>query len=262
MRVIKIYNKSGAEGTWCGVTIQNNDFYQLQVGEDLQWGADSTVVSDIGSEDLVVNDGDSDLDVNSGVDWLKGTVNYLLGPTDIDGARISRIKASNLGWIYNLIPIEFTTSDLDSVYSKLDDGTDRSGVTLKLYDSSDDEITSEENEGNAVKTIVDFEPPYDYEIIGGSCRQKSTPSGDIRVWVTAAPDIPASSGGSIPMIGGVNMSYIDPGDQVTADGRASTFLSYSETYHSNKMRVIIKHGAGDSHDIMVVLETFRNKIVS
>jgi hypothetical protein len=192
----------------------------------------------------------------------KSTLVHLDSPADTDGVPIQRIKASNSGWIYNLIPIEFTTSDLDSVCSKHADGTNRAGITLKLYDDQDDEITSAENESDTVKTVVDFEPTYNYEIIGGSCRQMDTPTSAIRVWVVAIPDVPSANGGSIEMIGGINLQYIDPADKVDADGRAATFMAYNATYHTNKMRIILTHPAGTNHNLMVLLETFKNKITS
>jgi hypothetical protein len=176
---------------------------------------------------------------------------------DTDGATISRPKAAKKGWVFSLLDIEFKTAKLESLYSKQKDGTDRTGIVLKFYDINGTEITSSENEVNCVKTVVTFEPTYDYEVIGGQLQQIDKPTTDIRVWVIAVPDVPYSMGGSREMIGGVNLKFIDPTDKIYADGRVAKLMSYSSTYHSNKLEFTLKHDAGIQHDIMILLELFR-----
>jgi hypothetical protein len=59
------------------------------------------------------------------------------------------------------------------------------------------------------------------------------------------------------MIGGVNLKFVDPSDKVEADGRVSKYMSYSATYHTNKLRVILKHNAGIQHEVMLIIEMFK-----
>lgn len=188
---------------------------------------------------------------------FKANGNKNLWQADTDGAQIVRNKAAKKGWVFSLIPIELTTSKLNSVYAKTEDGIDRSGISYKIYDVNNNEITTIENEVNAVKTVIDFEPPYDYEVVGGEAQQKTIPSSDLRIWCIAVPDIPYGSGGSREMIGGVNFKYIDPADKIEADGRVSKYMTYSTIYHTNKLRLIFKHNAGFQHDLMIILELFR-----
>jgi hypothetical protein len=176
---------------------------------------------------------------------------------DTDGAAISRPKAAKKGWVFSLLDIEFKTAKIGSFYSKQKDGTDRTGIGIKFYDVNETEITSSENEANCVKTVVTFEPTYDYEVIGGQLQQIDKPVTDIRVWVIAVPDVPYAYGGSREMIGGVNLKFIDPTDKIYADGRVAKLMSYSATYHTNKLEFTLKHEAGVQHDIMILLELFR-----
>lgn len=190
-------------------------------------------------------------------DNFKVSANKKLAQNDLDGAIIIRPKAAKAGWTYSLLPVEFLTSKLNSVISKKHDNTDRSGVTYKIYDGDNVEITTTENEINAVKTVVDFEPSFDYELIGGQIQQFVKPDSDIRLWVVGVPDVSEAYGGTKEMVGGVNLKFIDPTDKIQADGRASKYMSYNATYHTNKLRIIIRHNAGIQHNLMLVLELFK-----
>jgi hypothetical protein len=177
--------------------------------------------------------------------------------SDIDGTPVSRLKATKRGWIYAMVSIECATATLGSIYSKLPDGSDRTGFTYRIYDINNVEITDPINEINAIKTVVDFEPIFDYEIIGGQLQQREKPSSDIRVWIVAAPDIPVNYGGSKEMIGGINLIYLDPADKINADGRVAKLIPYDPVYHSGKLRLILIHDAGVKHEFMLIFEMFR-----
>jgi hypothetical protein len=183
-------------------------------------------------------------------------MSIVIRDADTDGAAIVRVKAAQKGWTFNMVGIEAATSTLNSLYSKHFDGTTRSSLTCKYYDVSDVEITDPANQLNAVKMVLDYEPTYNYEIIGGKIQQASIPGSDLRVWVVAVPDIPSGSGGSKEMASCVNLKFIQPGDAVNADGRASKFMTYDATYHTNKLRFIFKHAAGLQHNVSILLETF------
>lgn len=204
-------------------------------------------------ETIIVKDSNADqTDFEAGI---KLTANQTI--IDTDGAFITRPKAAKAGWAFDAIPIEVTTSKLNSWESKLVDGTNRSGITSKIYNGMGDEITLSLLETTAVKTIVDFEPPYDYEVIGGQVQQNSKPLTNIRVWVTAVPDVPAGSGGSKEMVGGINLKFLDPADKIEADGRVSKYMTYNATYHTNKLRLTFKYDVGVQHDILIIFEVFK-----
>lgn len=254
---VYIKNADTQVNTWVGKEFAIGEYHLVQPVSLTAWQNNSTLLTAIGNGDAVVakdDSGNNDIsDVNAGINYLKN----LIGDYDADSAQIIRTKAAKKGWTYGIIPIEITTSDLSSVYSELEDGTTRSGITLKLYDNTDTEITLEANEGNAVKTVVDFEPNYDYELIGGKMQQQSLPTTDIRVWAIGVPDLTPAQGGSKEMVGGVNLKYIDPTDKIEADGRAAKYMTYNATYHTNKMRLIFKHNAGVNHDILISFDIFR-----
>lgn len=178
-------------------------------------------------------------------------------PVDIDGRSLIRPVAAKAGWTYFYCPIEFTTAKLNSLNSKKHDNTNRSGISYKIYDSNDAEITEVQNEVNAVKTVVDFEPTYDYEVIGGQLQQHTKPTTNVRVWVIAVPDVAEQYGGSKEIVGGANLKFIDSTDKINADGRVSKYMTYNATNHTNKIRVILRHDAGIQHCAMLILEMFK-----
>lgn len=176
--------------------------------------------------------------------------------TDADGSQLFRQKAAKKGWTFGLVPIEVETSKLTGVSSKLVDNTNRSGISVKLYNASDVLITDAADEGTCVRTVIEFEPTYDYELIGGRCQQMAKPANDVHIWVIAVPDI-AAPNGSKEMVGGVNLCYIDPTDKVDANGRAAKFMTYDATYHTNKLQFTFRHTAGVNHKALLTLEMFR-----
>lgn len=212
----------------------------------------------------IIKDGGSD---QSDFELNYQTVaNQGISQIDTDGAQIVRAKAAKKGWTYGAIPFEIKTSTLASVpdtpiFSQTYDGNDRPGFTYKIFDNNGNEITDpgilSSNLNNAVKTQVDFEPTYDYEVIGGALRIESDLSQDVRLWIIAVPDIAEASGGSKEMAGGINLRVLAPQNSLEIDGRVSKSLSYSATYHTNKIRFIFKHPAGLQTVIYITIEMYR-----
>lgn len=180
---------------------------------------------------------------------------------DTDGAEIVRIKAAKKGWSFWAVPVEITTSTLATMYCKDSAGTDISWVNCKIYNGSNVEITTpgllDVNLGTCVKTVVDFEPTFDFEIIGGALRINSNPTQDVRLWIVGAPDIPAIYGGSKEFASGINLKFLAPDSSFEIDGRVTKFLSYNATTHQGKMRIILKHPAGLQVNMQIVIHIYR-----
>lgn len=201
-------------------------------------------------------------DLNDFVNNYKPTANTNLNQLDTDGAMIVRNKAAKKGWTFCSLPFEFETARLsDTLYSKDASDNSRSFITLKAYNSSDVEVTTPgvlgANYATITKTVIDFEPPYDFEIIGGDLRTLTTITDDMRLWIIAAPDIPAGSGGSKEMGGGINIKYLAPGNVFSVDGRVSKYAVYNATYHTNKIRLILKYPPGANENLMVVIQLYK-----
>ena len=190
---------------------------------------------------------------------FKATANQSIAePMDSDGSSLHRIKVTNTGWFYQLYGLEFETSKLDSIYEKKADLTSYNFSTIKCYDSNDILLISQEDCNiYAVKTVIDWEPTYDYEIIGGFFKIASIPTEDVRLWVTGAPDIPAAYGGSKSFVSSVNLRFIGLEEGIRADGRTSKPLTYNPTYHTSKLRITLIHSAGFKQKMQVIFELFK-----
>jgi len=161
---------------------------------------------------------------------------------DTDGAHIVRIKAAKRGWSFWSIPIEIVTSTLGgSLFCQDSLGNDIPWITCKIYDGNDSEITTagvlNANLNTCVKTVIDIEPTFNFEIIGGSLRINSNPTQDVRMWVIAAPDIPANLGGSKEFASGINMKFLSADNTWDIDGRVSKAVSYDPVNHTGKIRI-------------------------
>lgn len=181
---------------------------------------------------------------------------------DTDGATIVRNKAAKAGWTFCSLPMEFETSRLsDCMYAKDSAGINRTFITLKAYDGNNNEVTTpgelDANLATIEKTVIDFEPPYDFEIIGGDLRTLTAIAVDMRLWIIAVPDIPANMGGSKEMGGGINLRYLNPNNVWSVDGRVTKYATYNASLHTNKIRMILKYPPGANESLLMVVQLYK-----
>lgn len=241
---------------YAGQTIEPNAQYSIQKTEESRWVNSDALLADIADGKAQVNNGISDI---AGV---SAQINYLLGndisARDSEGAYLQRTKAASSGWTYHMTAPEFLTSVIGSAYHKDVNGNDLNEISIKFYDDSNVELTTQGAcDTDCVKTVVSFEPTWDYEIIGGTIKTANDVTENVRIWIVAVPDVPAQYGGSKIMVQGVNLKFVDPNNGIEANGRASKYMAYSATYHTNKIQLIIKHPAGHKEAMMIAFEVFK-----
>jgi len=188
--------------------------------------------------------------------------NYLpaanLTYTDGEGSLLNKLKMAPKGWTYQLRNIGLKTSTINSLANKDHEDNDLGGVTLKFYDNVDTEITVQGTaDTDCVKTVLDIEPAYTYEVIGGWLSVHENITDDIRLYVVGAPDVPEYLGGSKLMVANLNARYIDPSERIRLDGRAPKRMTYDAVYHTSKLRLILLHAAGIAKDFQISLEIFK-----
>lgn len=196
-------------------------------------------------------------------DYTDYTTNYQATAntslSDSNGIVLARTKVTESGWHYQAHFLEVTTGLLGGIVNEGPDGDDLGLTSIKFYNSSDVELTTQLSITlGCVKTVIDWEPDFDYEIIGGSFYQANVPATDVRMWVIAAPDIAAEYGGSVHFLhGGVNLKMIGSNQSINTDGRTSKKIKYVEGTGSTKLRTIIKHSIGVTAPIHLRLDIFR-----
>lgn len=177
---------------------------------------------------------------------------------DSDGAPMSRVKVAPSGWSFQLHGIEMQTSVIGSVINNDFMGVAIGDSTIMLYDAQGVLITDQPTaDTGCVRTVLDFEPVYDYYVVGGAIKLVSAADQDVRAYVVGAPDVPAQFGGSKIFIQHVNLRYTQ-GQGIQADGRAAKFVQYNPTLHTNKLRFIFTHGAGYKINLALFLEFFKS----
>lgn len=248
---MRVKNNKETSDTWAGMTIAAAGEYDLQASEIFKWQSDDKVIADLTSGDLLIGDG---VNYKSGA---SDAVNFLIGadtePRDVTGRKIVRSAITNEGWAAQFHALSFQTSKLNSVYNKDENGNDLGFTSLKLYDANGAEITDAQNEASAVKTVVDWQPNHDFDIVGGQLFQAAAPSEDVYLWVIALPGILNLKFSQ----GGVNLKLSGGGGIADFDGRASKFMPYNGGMGTNKFRLVIKHSAGFQHELQLVLEIFK-----
>ena len=195
-------------------------------------------------------------------------------PKDTDGSALSRVKVTKTGWHFEPRHIYWKTSTAGSMFSKAFDGhspaggTDLGDVTVKFYDASGTALTkgAEESDvdyqtrltANCTKTVMDWHPIHDMEVVGGALKVVGNENKEAWGWLIIAPDVPANYGGSVPFLqGGCNIGMFREREFVNFDGRTPKFLAYDPVYKSNKLRVMIVHEVGLAIQILVRIEIFK-----
>lgn len=188
---------------------------------------------------------------------------------DPESALVVRIKMAPKGWTYDIRGLEFSTSTLNSIKNSDQNEVAYGDAILKFYERITNadgttslaqitgaNLTQTYLDTNCVKTVIDLEPSYSYEIIGGYAKISAAPANDVRLYVVAVPDLPAPNGSKM-MVRNVNFRFIGPTSRIEADGRTSKRLDPDPTYHTNKLSFQLLHGAGEKHNIMIALEHYK-----
>lgn len=208
-----------------------------------------------GAAKYALDGGTGELGVAAAVDLIRGFYPASVGIKDAsftsDGRMQIRSTCANRMKNFKLRVICFYTSDLIGGLHCVNPVTDAAygDTAVRLYDANGVEITTEEGEVNAVKTTLDFEPHYDYEVIGGHLDlPEGLVGGTTDEWYTSAigvPDYPPQYYGSVDYISEVNLEACMT-RTVSCEGRSVSFMPYNLNGmpHTNRLRFIIKHPVG------------------
>jgi hypothetical protein len=107
-------------------------------------------------------------------------------------------------------------------------------------------------------TLIDWEPPVDYEIMGGMFHQQVRPSGNVIMNVVGVPDIPTPFGGSVEFMLATNLSFVGPDEGLYLLGKTTRELIYDTVLHTNKLRISLHHPSGMRHGMFVAFEIFKS----
>lgn len=175
-----------------------------------------------------------------------------------DGRQEIRVTPALNGARLRQKVFRFTTADLDSLHNAGPDG-DLSDVTLKLWHLVNDVWTETTTEAEATLTTCDYEPTFNYEISGGTLMCPTALRGStINQWFAmfvGVPDIPSAYGGNIDFVNEIDLAVAP--DVIEIDGVATVFMKYDPVYHTSKLRMQIRHPAGENKSFQVFLKTFR-----
>lgn len=228
--------------------LEFDSHYDIMVGDDYAELSHYMIKNPSDTTDLL------DFETN-----YKPTANKPKDPKDADGSPLQRIKITKQGWTQFNAFIEFQASNPVVQHSKTKTMVD-GWATVKCYKLVDaayvECVDAADALANCVRTILDWEPDCDYEIIGGEIRALDRPTSNFRVRVVAVPDIPYASGGSKVMGSGVNLHFYNARESVHADGRSVKMLTYNAVYHTNKIRFIADHAQGDATKVMIKMESY------
>ena len=217
---------------------------------------------------VIPQDGSAAADQTDFETNFKAAGNVTLTPRDADGVNLSRTKQTTLGWTFQSHSFEFNCATVGgALYSKDWTGTDFGFVTPKFYEliSGVETLITGANAtdqgyltANCCRSTFLWEPGYDYDIMSGELRFYDAITTDVRLWITAVPDVPAYLGGSKQLdTGGRNLRYTPAGVPIVLDGRVVKHLAYNATYHTNKFAFTLRHPAGFATPMQVTCQFYK-----
>lgn len=174
------------------------------------------------------------------------------GTIDNDGDQQVRIKEAKKGWHIQPHFVDMVTSQIGQTLGEFDqDLTPLGWSTLKFYKLVDDVLTETSDtsdQDQIVATILDFAPPWDYEVNGGEIKVLKTPTDLCCLFPVAVPDIPAPIGNKLFATGGIDLRFIEKGQTEQIKSLASKFMSYQAEGVPdgwvNKIRLHLRHHPG------------------
>lgn len=191
--------------------------------------------------------------------------NAAIMPKSKDGRHAVRYTAANRTKNFKLRVFSFYSGKLlsNALVHNVNPVTDAdyNDITVKIYNAQGGEITSSLLQSTSVKTVIDWEPTYDFEIIGGYLDTPSSlKDGSSDAWflsVIGVPDYTIDQGGSVDYISETNLEAVTT-QQMNSDGRAISFMAYNYggAPHTNKMRFVLKHPAGASKRFQFYVEHY------
>jgi hypothetical protein len=137
---------------------------------------------------------------------------------------------------------------------------DYGDATLALY-KKEAGIWVAATDVDATKTVLDWEPHYNYEIIAGSMDLPGDLIGGVTdEWylaVIGVPDYPPQYYGQVSYISEVNLEAVQA-SRIVSNGHATSYMPYQlgGAPGTNKLRFVFKHPAGGQKRFQILIEHF------
>lgn len=274
-----------------GETVPKNSQLTIDPAKYNVYSRSEDVITALVNNELICNDGNEDLDLNSAVDLLKGYFPKKVSLTEEDpetGGIQFTPRYTLPNWKQQLFEIEFKTGVAESVHEKDINNVDIGWSSLKFYElngGSEVEMTQDVAGGetdeqfqtrldsNCIRTDLLWDPNVDYMILSGKISQQQTPPDDLYVWVIGI-DLDAAYGGPKFTFaeGGINMSYVGNHTAVGLKGVAGTtlyknkvwdpasqqYVTLPEGVGTNRVRFLCRHKANARQRLQPIFEIFRD----
>lgn len=176
---------------------------------------------------------------------------------DTDNRPYSQNVVAPSGWGYVDLSFNFKLDEVGITCKSLTfdgsrdlNGTANVGTFTETFQKSDFTKIASPVASDFTNNIkwrrIDFEPAFDYVVVGGRFSIASAVSNHACLWCVGAPDIDKSLGGSHHFMVEKSLSHVTPDQSFIADGRTAKRMNYNATYHYNKLSAFINHGLAES----------------
>jgi hypothetical protein len=175
-------------------------------------------------------------------------------PPEADRTRIVNCR---IGYKLHDRYVTFTTADNQNFDNTDHNGDSFGDFTYSMLDSNGDPTTTN---ANAVQTVLDFYPDYDYEVSGGNLFVPASLTAPTSAWelhVIGAPDIPAAYGGSIAFVANPRLDF-RLGDYFRLDSALNPAqVSGVAAALARKIRWIVSHPQAAQQTFQLNMQIFK-----
>ena len=200
-------------------------------------------------------------------------------PKDPEGRAYNREVITLPEFHYSPRSLDFYTCKYNSLYNRshycgvsgndatIDGSVDLGDGVMKFYDATNTLLVKGAEESNeefqirltagCVKTVVEFEPTFDYDVVGAKLQVRNSPTDRAYFWFVAAPDVPAEYGGNVVFMGGgMNLHFFSEVETFYCDAKTVSHVVHDAVYHSGKLAAIVKHNVGVQIGIQLILKFY------
>lgn len=249
-----IHNTSGAQKSYQGRPIADGAFFEIEPVNLVAYQSDTDLIGDLAAGTVRMSgDGSTDYSIDGAAN-----VRFLLAQNTHDadtGVVATTPRLLKDDWFLQHREFEFNLSTMNSVHDKDRNGNDLGDTTLKFYDASWTELTTQAAiDAGCVHTVVRFQPSTEYGVKACYCTQIVQPTSNIYAYVSLVTptELPSPNPSAVfaPMgNGGFNMAFVAPAGRIGLDEPSYIFLQAAQY-----IRWQFDHAVGETHRIQCVME--------
>lgn len=159
------------------------------------------------------------------------------------------LQLTNVPFPTMIVGVTWSTSTINGIKAFDSSNSALNYFSCKIFDSNGDEITDQSNDVDCVLSQIDFEPSFNYRLLGGNFYQKTQTVNDCYLNFIVLPDVL-----NLDAVTSANLKLLSTNVSTGFQTDNSSKLVYDAVAKTNRLRVKVFHDAGLKHEIYASLD--------